>query len=81
MTTTREGGVGRGRHVAVQQVRQVISVGMTASPWPLVAEAVQLVDEVTLPLSLPPGPPLSPLPPPPLLVVCTILLREIRHGA
>ena len=80
MTTTREGGVGRGRHVAVQEVRQVISVGMTASPWALVTEAVQLVDQVTLPLSLPPGPPLSPLPPPPLLVLSAVLLSEIRRA-
>ena len=78
MTTTREGGVGRGRHVAVQEVRQVISVGMTASPWALVTEAVQLVDQVTLPLSLPPGPPLSPLPPPPLLVLPHVILSQTR---
>ena len=80
MTTTREGGVGRGWHVAVEQVRQVISVGMTASSWPLVTVALQLVDQLTLPLSLPPGPPLPPLPPPPLLVLSPIILGQIRRA-
>ena len=80
MATTREGGVGRGGHVAVEQVGQVISVGMTPSSWPLVAVALQLVDQVTLPLSLPPGPPLSPLPPPPLLVLSPIIFGQIRRA-
>lgn len=79
MTTTRQGGVGWGRQVIVQEVRQMISVGMTASRSSLVTISIKLVDEVTLSLSLPPGSSLPPLPPPPLLVVCTILLREIRH--
>ena len=80
MATTREGGVGRGGHVAVEQVGQVISVGMTTSSWPLVTEALQLVDQVTLPLPLPPGPPLSPLPPPPLLVLSPIIFGQIRRA-
>ena len=81
MTTTREGGVGWWRDMAVEKVGQMISEGMTASRSSLVTISIKLVDEVTLSLSLPPGSSLSPLPPPPLLVVCTILLREIRHGA
>ena len=80
MATTREGGVGRGGHVAVEQVGQVISVGMTTSSWPLVTVTLQLVDQVTLPLSLPPGPPLSPLPPPPLLVLSPIIFGQIRRA-
>ena len=78
MTTTREGGVGRGRHVAVQQVRQMISVGKTASRSSLVTISVQLVDQVTLSLSLSPGSPLPPLPPPPLLVLPHVILSQTR---
>ena len=77
MTTSREGGVGRGRHVAVEKVRQVISEGMTSSSS-LVTVSVHLVDKVTLPLSLSPGPPLPPLPPPPLLVVSPVLVSHAR---
>ena len=69
MTTTWEGGVGWGRNVAVQQVGQMISEGMAASRSSLVTISVQLVDQVTLSLSLSPVSPLPPLPPPPLLVV------------
>ena len=80
MTTTREGGVGGGRHVAVQEIRQMISEGMTASRSSLVTISIKLVDEVTLSLSLSPGSPLSPLPPPPLLVLSAVLLGEIRRA-
>ena len=77
VTTARQGRVGRGRHVAVEEVRQVISVLETPSAS-LVAVSVHLVDEVTLPLSLSPRSPLPPLPPPPLLVLPPVLLRELR---
>ena len=80
MTTTREGGVGWGRHVAIEEVRQMISEGMTASRSSLVTVAIKLMDEVTLSLPLPPGSPLSPLPPPPLLVLSAVLLSEIRRA-
>ena len=77
MTTARQGRVGRGRHVAVEEVRQVISVLETPTAS-LVAVSVHLVDEVTLPLSLSPRSPLPPLPPPPLLVLPPVLLCELR---
>ena len=54
----RQGGVGGGRQVLVQEV------GHTAA---LVHVAVHLADELAAPL-LPPGPALPALPPPPLLV-------------
>ena len=80
MTTTREGGVGWWRDMAVEKVGQMISEGMTASRSSFVTISIKLVDEVTLSLSLSPGSPLSPLPPPPLLVLSAVLLGEIRRA-
>ena len=79
MTTAWESGVWRRRHMAVQEVRKGISVGMTASTS-LVTVSVHMMYEVTLSLSLPPGSPLPPLPPSPLLVIPPVLLSEIRSS-
>ena len=63
-------GVGRGRHVAVEDVREHVA-------RVTVHVAVHAVQQVTLSLSLPPGPPLPPLSSPALLALlspCLLLL-------
>ena len=59
----------------------MIPEGMAASLSSLVAVSLQLVDEVVLSLSLSPGPPLPPLPPPSLLVLPPVVLSEVRSPA
>ena len=66
-------GVGRGRHVAVEDVREHVA-------RVTVHVAVHAVQQITLSLSLPPGPPLPPLSSPALLALLSpdLLLLSLR---
>ena len=69
-TATRQCCVGWRRHVAVEDVRKVTTI--------LVEIAIKLMHHVLLPLSLPPGSPLTPLSPPPLFILPPVLFINIR---
>merc|ERR1719232_737036 len=76
MTPPRQSGVGRRRHVAVEDVRKT-SIGLAAS---FKHVSIHLMNHIRLSLSLSPCPPLPSLPPPSLLILLPpVLLLDIRR--